>query len=76
MVPFTHLFLTSDDINNVAYRLLIKNFLKRQLLPTLKSLVEKLDMLSRKHKDFPILARTHGQAAVPTTFGKEVSIFK
>lgn len=76
LVPFVHLFLTSDDINNVSYRLLLKAFLKKELIPTLKALLTKLERLSEKYKDSTILARTHGQPAVPTTFGKEISVFK
>lgn len=75
-ISFIHLFLTSDDINNVAYRLLTKSFIEEKLLPTLKELSQSMGHISKKYNDSPILARTHGQPAVPTTFGKEILVFQ
>lgn len=74
--PFVHFALTSADVNNIAYRLMIKRSLNDVLLPELNSFLKKLTSLSRKHANTPMLARTHGQPAVPTTFGKEVAVFE
>jgi len=72
---FIHFGLTSDDINNVAYSLMIKEALESVLIPRLKELLKILAELSIEYKNLPLLARTHGQPASPTTLGKEFSVF-
>lgn len=72
---FIHFGLTSQDINNTATPLMLKFCLKNILLP---SLGDVLKLLKNKSDDFiniSMIARTHGQAASPTTFGKEINVF-
>jgi len=72
---FIHFALTSEDINNLAYRLMIKSALEKTMLPELKLVLANLAIFSDKNKAMAMLARTHGQAAIPTTLGKEFSVF-
>lgn len=72
---FIHFGLTSEDVNNLAYGLLITDYLNNVLYPKIKDLVCLLDKLSKKYRNNVIIARTHGQSAVPTTFGKELAVF-
>lgn len=74
-IPFIHFGLTSADVNNLSYRLMISSAHQQLLTPKLKEILKALSDLSNKYHDMPMLARTHGQAAIPTTFGKEVSVF-
>ena len=72
---FIHFGLTSQDINNTATPLMLKFCLKNILLPSLSDV---LKLLKNKSDDFiniSMIARTHGQAASPTTFGKEINVF-
>ncbi len=73
--PYIHIGLTSEDINNLAYRLMVKDGLQDVLIPELIKAIKNLTSLAEKHIDQPILARTHGQGAIPTTFGKEIAVF-
>jgi len=72
---FIHFGLTSQDINNTAIPLLIKNALDNLYYPCLFSLLEKLKQNSIEWKDVPMLAKTHGQPASPTRLGKEIQVF-
>ena len=72
---FIHFGLTSQDINNTAVPLSIKNAFNNVFFPELTSVLDKLKDLSEKWKDIPMLARTHGQAASPTKLGKEIYVF-
>ena len=72
---FIHFGLTSQDINNTAIPLSIKEFMEREFLPALHKVVAELTHLSVQWKDIPMLARTHGQPASPTRLGKEVYVF-
>lgn len=72
---FIHFGLTSEDVNNLAYRLLITQALQQVVWPVLNQLINTLNTLIDQTKNAPILARTHGQPAVPTTFGKELAVF-
>ena len=74
LIPFIHITLTSEDINNTSYNLMIKDGLK-VYLDNLNNLVTKLDELSLEYKSIPMLSHTHGQNATPTTVGKEFKIF-
>ena len=74
LIPFIHITLTSEDVNNTSYNLMIKNGLK-VYLDYLNSLVDKLDSLSIEYKSTPMMAHTHGQNASPTTVGKEIKVF-
>ena len=70
-----HFALTSEDVNSVAYALLLADGLEKALLPTLEKLQKELECLAKKEARSVMLARTHGQPAVPTTFGKEIRVF-
>jgi adenylosuccinate lyase len=72
---FIHFGLTSQDINNTAIPLSLKEYMEREFLPALQKLVAELTQLSVQWKDIPMLARTHGQPASPTRLGKEVYVF-
>jgi len=72
---FIHFGLTSQDINNTAVPLSIKNAFNNVFFPELTSVLNKLKELSENWKDIPMLARTHGQAASPTRLGKEIYVF-
>ncbi len=73
---FIHFGLTSQDINNTATPLLIKHAVEKVYLPVLKKVNQKLSSLSEEWKGIPMLARTHGQPASPTTLGKEIQVFE
>jgi adenylosuccinate lyase len=72
---FIHFALTSQDINNTATPLLLKEFLEKEFLPELNKVLALLDGQSSQWKDIAMLARTHGQPASPTRLGKEVEVF-
>lgn len=72
---FVHFALTSEDINNVAYALMISRALSAEILPALRGILAELKRKARAHASAPLLARTHGQPAVGTTFGKEFAVF-
>jgi adenylosuccinate lyase len=72
---FIHFGLTSQDINNTAIPLSIKEAIEITYLPSLLKLIGKLDELSTEWADVSMLARTHGQPASPTRLGKEVNVF-
>jgi len=72
---FIHFALTSQDINNTATPLLIKESVEDLFIPNYLELVEKLIELKEEWANIPLLARTHGQAASPTLLGKEVMVF-
>ena len=72
---FIHFGLTSQDINNTAVPLSIKEFFNIVFTPELNNIIQKLRKLSKEWKDVPMLARTHGQAASPTKLGKEIFVF-
>jgi adenylosuccinate lyase len=70
---FIHFACTSEDINNLAYALLVRGARDEVLLPAIDRLVERLAGLAREHAGAAMLARTHGQPATPTTLGKEIA---
>jgi adenylosuccinate lyase len=70
-----HFGLTSQDINNTAIPLLWKHAVEIEYLPYVLNLKKQLSILARQWKSTPMLARTHGQAASPTTLGKEIMVF-
>ncbi len=72
---FIHFGLTSQDINNTAIPLSLKEFIDTEFLPSLGKLVHELTTLSNQWKDIALLARTHGQPASPTRLGKELHVF-
>ncbi len=72
---FIHFGLTSQDINNTAVPLSLKEAIAKVYIPSLNEIIEKLENLSRDWTDIPLLARTHGQPASPTRLGKEMEVF-
>jgi len=70
-----HFGLTSDDINNLAYGLIIKNVINQVFFPELKLILRSLKESARKYKNLSMLSRTHGQPAAPTTMGKEYLVY-
>ncbi|MEX1240953.1 MAG: adenylosuccinate lyase [Cyclobacteriaceae bacterium] len=72
---FVHFGLTSQDINNTAIPLSLKEFMSAEYRPLLDELAASLEKFSKEWKDVPMLARTHGQPASPTRLGKELSVF-
>jgi adenylosuccinate lyase len=74
-LEFIHFACTSEDINNLAYALMIKDALRNIYLPQINILSTEINKLAKKWKNIPMLSRTHGQPASPTTVGKEFKIF-
>jgi len=72
---FIHFGLTSQDINNTAVPLSLKEAIANEYTPALSEIIEKLENLSKDWADIPLLARTHGQPASPTRLGKEMKVF-
>jgi adenylosuccinate lyase len=70
-----HFGLTSEDINNIAQAVALRDSRDNVLLPAFDKLLNLLCDLAKKYRALPMLARTHGQPAVPTTFGKEIAVY-
>jgi adenylosuccinate lyase len=75
LFSFLHFACTSEDINNIAYALMLRDARQRVLLPALRGLGADLRALAHRFADIAMLARTHGQPATPTTLGKELANF-
>lgn len=69
-----HFCCTSEDINNLSYSLMVKNAVEQVWLPRATALVEQIKGMAREHKAVPMLSRTHGQPATPSTIGKELAV--
>lgn len=72
---FIHFGLTSQDINNTSFPLMLKDSLEQVYYPALEQLINQLDAYAEEWKDIPMLAKTHGQPASPTRLGKEIRVF-
>jgi len=72
-VEFIHFACTSEDINNLAHALMLEAARAETLLPSLGKIIDALRALAHAHADLPMMARTHGQPATPTTLGKEIA---
>lgn len=72
---FVHFGLTSQDINNTAFPLAIKDAVAKTYLPKMREVVQKLSLFSEEWKNVAMLSRTHGQPASPTRLGKEFLVF-
>ncbi len=70
---FVHFACTSEDINNTSHALMLQSARETVLLPALERLNAQLTALAHRHADVPMLSRTHGQTASPTTLGKEIA---
>ncbi|MBP1987077.1 adenylosuccinate lyase [Halolamina salifodinae] len=73
--PWIHFGLTSEDVNNLANRLNAKGAVEDMLLPEISAIRDALTEMAQDSRGVPMLARTHGQPATPTTFGKEMAVF-
>lgn len=73
ITEFVHFACTSEDINNLSHALMLREGLDHGLLPAMDQVVEKLASLAHEHAEQPMLSRTHGQTASPTTVGKELA---
>lgn len=71
VTEFVHFACTSEDINNLSHALMLREGLDQGLLPAMNRVVDRLAELAREHARQPILSRTHGQTASPSTVGKE-----
>ena len=74
-VEFVHFACTSEDISNLAYALMLRDARREVLLPAMSALVADIRRLALANAGVPMLARTHGQPASPTTVGKELGVF-
>ena len=72
-LEFIHFGCTSEDINNVSHALMLRSARDEVLLPEVDRIIESLRTLAQRHADLPMLSRTHGQTASPTTLGKELA---
>lgn len=75
VLEWVHFALTSEDTNNLAYALILSDSLEKAMIPKIEEIIFNLDRFAIKYRNFPMLARTHGQPASPTTFGKEIKVF-
>ncbi|AMQ90787.1 MULTISPECIES: adenylosuccinate lyase [Marinobacter] len=73
VTEFVHFACTSEDINNLSHGLMLREGLDHGLLPAMDKVVDKLAELAKEHAEQPMLSRTHGQTASPTTVGKELA---
>jgi len=74
VLEWIHFGLTSEDINNLSYGLMLRDGTE-VLVKKLEEIIKEITKLAQAHKSLPMLARTHGQPATPTTFGKEMEVF-
>ncbi|MGC8119211.1 adenylosuccinate lyase [Marinobacter sp. VGCF2001] len=73
VTEFVHFACTSEDINNLSHALMLREGLDHGLLPAMEKVIDQLAGLAKDHADQPMLSRTHGQTASPTTVGKELA---
>ena len=72
-LEFIHFACTSEDINNLSHALMLNHSRKEIMLPVFQTIINKLQALAHQHADLPMLCRTHGQTATPSTLGKEMA---
>ncbi|XP_004300886.1 PREDICTED: uncharacterized protein LOC101290869 [Fragaria vesca subsp. vesca] len=75
VLEFYHFACTSEDINNIAHALMLKESVKNVLLPVMDDLIRAICDMAKEHAAVSMLSRTHGQTASPTTLGKEMAVF-
>ena len=75
ILEFVHFGLTSQDVNNTALPMMLKDGIHKVILPALHKLKTDISDMADKYKAIPLLARTHGQAASPTSLGKEMKVY-
>ena len=75
LAEVVHIYCTSEDVNNLSYALMIRGAVHDVWLPALREVTEAIADLARTTAEVPMLSRTHGQPATPTTLGKEMAVF-
>lgn len=75
LIPFIHFGCTSEDINNIAYSLMLQKTRSEILMPSMQALIVKLQQMAEQYMQIAMLCRTHGQSATPSTLGKEIANF-
>jgi adenylosuccinate lyase len=75
ITPFVHFACTSEDINNLCHATMLRDSRQDVMLPAIDSLIERMLALAHEYAELPMLSRTHGQSATPTTVGKELANF-
>ena len=75
LIPWIHFGLTSEDTNSLGQAISLNESRDKVILPELDKLISALSALAIRYKSVPMLARTHGQFAVPTTLGKEFAVY-
>ena len=75
LAEVVHIYCTSEDVNNLSYALMIRGAVHEVWLPALQGVIDDLSELARASAGVPMLSRTHGQPATPTTLGKEIAVF-
>jgi len=75
VAEFLHFACTSEDINNLCHALMLRDANLQHIMPLTAEIIDSLAVLAEQYAEQPMLARTHGQAATPTTLGKEIAIF-
>lgn len=72
---FIHFALTSEDVNNLSYTLMLQDGLKNIIYPEIEKITKLLQIFAKQNKSVPLLSLTHGQPATPTTLGKEMAVY-
>ena len=75
LAELTHVCCTSEDINNLSYALTVQQAIAEVWLPKLQAVIAELERQAEQYRDMPMMSRTHGQPATPTTLGKELAVF-
>jgi len=75
VAEMVHFGLTADDTNNISYALILSEGLKYVIAPEIEKILFNLKAKAEDYKNIPLLGRTHGQPAIPTTIGKEIAVF-
>ncbi|ALA25860.1 adenylosuccinate lyase [Piscirickettsia salmonis] len=73
LIEWAHFACTSEDINNLAYALMLKDACKQSIFPHMEEVINKIKVLAKEFQHIPLLSRTHGQPASPSTMGKELA---
>jgi adenylosuccinate lyase len=76
MVDWVHYGLTSEDCNNIAYAMMLRDAIDKVILPEMQEVIGKFGAFAKRYAGLPMLSRTHGQPATPTTLGKEFKVFE
>ena len=75
LAELTHVCCTSEDINNLSYAITVKQAVAEVWRPKLESVIVELARQAEQYRELPMMSRTHGQPATPTTLGKEIAVF-